>query len=217
MNRKTVILAALIIASVCAAVFAFLPKHATSTYRNFPARADGAWVAFGDSLTESVGASEGKDYPTLLGKRLGLEILNRGVAGNTSADGLARVDDVLKLKPAVVLLCLGGNDGLQRRPISETVANLSAIVDRLQADGAFVVLIGVRSATFFDQYHKPFSKLATEKQTFYIRNILQDVLDHPDLMSDNIHPNDAGYELIAERLEKVLRPLLAEQAPSNRK
>ncbi len=177
-------------------------------YTNFPPRGGQAWVAFGDSLTSGLGAGEGEDYPAQLGKRLGVDIVNRGVPGDTTADALQRTDGVIALRPKVALVCLGGNDSIQNMPLSQTVSNLSEIIDRLQADGAFVVLLGVRSATVFDEYDDALKKLARDKHTLYVPNILKGVLGHPSLMSDQIHPNDAGYEIIAERLAKILDPLL---------
>ncbi len=134
-----------------------------------------------------------------------MTIFNAGVPGNTSADGLARVEAVISLEPSVVLLCLGGNDGLRQVPLTETVANLSAVIQRLQQAGAFVVLIGVRSASLIDQYHGPFKELAAEKNTLYLPNILDGVLGKTSLMADRIHPNAAGYRQIAERLANDLR------------
>lgn len=174
-------------------------------WRNFPPTRGHAWIAFGDSLTAGTGASDGQTYPSLLGQRLGVSILNAGIPGLTTAGGLERVDEVIALEPSVVLLCLGGNDGLQQMPLNETIANLSAIIARLQDAGTFVVLIGVRSASLLDRYDKPLRQLAKEKQTLFIPDILDDVLGKRSLMADQIHPNDAGYALIATRLEKELR------------
>lgn len=181
-------------------------RHAS--YANFPPRANGEWVAFGDSLTSGFGASEGNDFPTLLGKRINRKILNKGVPGETSENALSRVEEIARLQPRVVLLCLGGNDALQQLPLDKTFANILAIIDRLQQAGSFVVLIGVRSASVSDRYSSPFKTLAKEKHVFYVPNILSGILGSPSLMSDYVHPNDEGYKAIAERLEKILNPLL---------
>ncbi|MDW8344874.1 MAG: GDSL-type esterase/lipase family protein [Verrucomicrobiae bacterium] len=172
---------------------------------NYPPKAGTAWVALGDSLTAGIGAEPGDDYPSQLGRRLGREILNFGVPGDTTADALRRLDTVLAADPRVVLVCLGGNDSLQRLPLETTLTNLRAIITGLQQHGAFVVLIGVRSATVRDQYHRPFRQLARELGALYIPNILRDVLGNGARMADPIHPNAAGYAFIAERLERELR------------
>lgn len=177
-------------------------------YVNFPPKATGEWVAFGDSITAGYGAAEGNDYPALLGQRLGKKILNKGTAGNTTADAIGRVEEIATLQPRVVLLCLGGNDTLQKVPAEQVFDNLELMIDRLHAAGSFVVLIGIRSASAFDQYDKPFGRLARKKKVLYVPDILDGVLGNPSLMSDYIHPNEAGQKAIAERLEQILVPLI---------
>jgi len=201
--------AALLIAGTTAAIFLFRGCGKT-TFTNLPPRASGPWVAFGDSLTAGYGAAPGNDYPSALSKKIGRPILNRGVSGATTQSSLSRVEEIVRLQPRVVLLCLGGNDGLQQLPVSTTFGNLSTMIDRFQESGSFVVLIGVRGASVSDRYASPFKKLAKEKQVLFVPNILGGVLGSPSFMSDYIHPNDEGYEAIAQRLETILTPFLPE-------
>jgi lysophospholipase L1-like esterase len=137
-----------------------------------------------------------------------MSIINQGKPGDTSQHGLARVDDVLKLDPRVVLLCFGGNDSLQSLPKDQTIANIGAMIDRLTRHGSFVVLIGIRSASVRDKNESLFKKLAREKKVLYVPNFLKGVLGDPSLMSDYVHPNDAGYAFFAARFEKILQPYL---------
>lgn len=188
----------------------FFALHSESGYASFPPANGKAWVAFGDSLSSGVGASEGNDYPTLLGKRLGIPILNFGSPGATTQDALGKVDEVLNANPKVVLLCFGGNDTLQSVPHPQTFGNLAQMIDQFHQSGAFVVLIGIRTASVRDKYRSEFKKLAKEKRVLLVPNILEGVLGDPKLMSDYVHPNDEGYAGIAERLEKALEPLLPE-------
>ena len=190
-------------------VFVF-QKSRQEEYKNFPPQATGDWVAFGDSLTAGTGAPQGADYPTVLSQKIGRPIHNREVPGETTQHALNRVGTIAQLRPRVVLLCFGGNDGLQQLPADKTFANLSAIIDELHAAGSFVVLIGVRSASVSDRYAKLFKNLADEKNVLFVPNILKGVLGTPSLMSDYIHPNEEGYKAIAVRLEKALAPVLAE-------
>jgi lysophospholipase L1-like esterase len=141
-------------------------------YTNLPPLAGKAWVAFGDSLTAGYGASEGNDYPTLLGKRLGVPILNAGTPGATSQDAVARLEEVRRAEPKVVLLCFGGNDTLNSVPHQQTFRNLSQVIDQLHADGTFVVLIGIRSASIRDKYSSEFKELAKRKKVLYVPNML---------------------------------------------
>jgi acyl-CoA thioesterase-1 len=180
---------------------------------NFPPQASGPWIAFGDSLTRGEGASEGNDYPAVLSRKLGVPILNYGLNGDTTPGGLQRLATVLEQRPRVVLLCLGGNDGLNQTSISTMIDNLGSIIDQLHATGTFVVLIGIRSASLRDRNEKHFASLARAKRVLYVPDMLRGLAFKPIYMSDAIHPNDAGYQEIAARLEKVLRPRLSELAP----
>jgi lysophospholipase L1-like esterase len=182
-------------------------------YANFPPTATGPWVAFGDSLTAGTGAEEGKDYPSQLSKRLGVKILNHGSPGETTMDALARLDQIIALKPRVALVCLGGNDVLRGLPADPMFANIGSVIDRLHEQGAFVVLIGVRSASLFDQLDGRFTALAREKRVLLVPNILKDVLGSPRRMADYVHPNAAGYAHIATRVESALHPLLGDLHP----
>ncbi len=180
----------------------------TVSYKNFPPTATGGWIAYGDSLTSGFGAADGSDYPAFLSKKLNVPIRNFGVAGDTTADGLKRLDAALEIHPRVVLLCLGGNDGLQHLSAEDMVSNLRQIIRAFQRDGSFVVLIGVHSVSVFDSNDGKFKKLAKEEHTMYVPDILDGVLGSPGKMSDRIHPNEAGYEQIAGRLADLLEPLL---------
>lgn len=177
-------------------------------YTNLPPLAKGHWAAFGDSLTAGYGSDGGNDYPTVLGKKLGVTIENLGRVGETSKDGLNRVDAVAQKHPRVVLLCFGGNDALQQVPREETFRNIAAIIDRLQQQGSFVVLIGIRSATLRDKNEPYFKQMSREKHVLYVPNMLQGVLTHPDMMSDEVHPNDKGYAFIADRIANALLPFM---------
>ena len=198
----------LVLIGIVGAVAAFVFFPHSGGYANFPPRSGAGWVAFGDSLTSGYGASDGNDYPAVLSRRLGVPIVNLGAPGNTSADGLARLESVTRLNPGVVLLCFGGNDTLNGVPHEQTFANLAAMIDQLHEAGAFVVLIGVRTASVRDRYHTQFKKLAKAKRVMLVPNVLGGVLGNPSLMSDYVHPNDQGYAAIAERLEKTVVELV---------
>jgi len=187
----------------------------SSDYVNLPPTASGDWVAFGDSLTSGVGAAEGNDYPAILSAILGIPIRNLGVAGNTTQDGLDRLDQALRLEPRVVLLCLGGNDSLRGLSMDQAFDNLSAMIDAFHETGSFVVLIGIRSASLRDSNAERFKRLAREKNVLLVPDILDGVFGHSSLMSDYIHPNDAGYRFIAERLARELHPFLDQLQPAS--
>src|SRR5215203_5416949 len=197
-----------LLAVVCGLlVYWFWPG--SRNWENLPPKATGPWVAFGDSLTQGYGANAGADYPAQLSKLLGIPIQNLGVAGETSVDGLKRITDVEALEPQVVLLCFGGNDVLQSLSREQMYSNINAMIDRLHARGSFVVLIGIRGPSIVgDANAKGFKQLAQEKKVMHVPNLLDGIIGQPSLMSDYVHPNDAGYGKIAERLAEKLKPLL---------
>ena len=206
LSRRNLIL---LLVAVAAALAFWFWRGATRHYANLPPTATGPWVAFGDSLTRGYGASDGADYPTQLSRRLGIPIQNLGISGERTVDGLKRLPEVEALGPRVVLLCFGGNDVLQNGRRDEMMANIGAMIDRLQARGSFVVLIGIRSASLLgDRNAGAFEDLAEEKRVLFVPDILDGVLGTPSLMFDYVHPNDAGYAKIAERIERALQPVL---------
>lgn len=174
-------------------------------------------VAFGDSLTAGVGASPGHDYPSVLSQIIGREVINRGVSGDTTADALKRLDrDVLALDPGIVIVILGGNDFLRKVPEKEVEKNLTEIITRIQEKGAVVILGEMRGPAPGMDYGNLYKRLARRHGTVLVPDILGEILTHPKLKSDPIHPNDAGYEIIARRVAEKLEPLLMEASRNQR-
>ncbi len=201
---RSVIIAA---AFLGAAVLAYLFIFRTAPITNYPSSGTDI-IAFGDSLVFGTGATKGNDFVSLLSQRIGQPIVNVGHPGDTTADGLARLHDIDRYKPKVVLLLLGGNDYLRRVKSEETFANLGKIIDDLHKRGAIVLLLGIRGGVLRDNFDAEFKKLHTTYQTAYVSNVLDGLLGDQTLMSDNIHPNDLGYAKVADRVEPVLKQLL---------
>lgn len=189
---------------VIVGIFIFLPE---TTIKNYPSRGS-TIVAFGDSLVEGYGASPGNDFVSVLSQDISEPIINLGVSGNTTELGLSRIDAVLAKDPKIVILLLGGNDYLRRIPRETTEANLRTIIERIQAKGAMVVLLGVRGGVLLDGFDAMYENLADMYGTAYVPDVLDGLFENNQLMSDGIHPNDAGYKIIAGRVAKELRPLL---------
>jgi len=166
-------------------------------------------ICFGDSLTEGVGAAEGEDYPTVLSRLLASPVINAGRRGDTTGDALERLSDaVLGKNPRLVILLLGGNDFLRQRPVQETRKNLEEIVQRVQARGAMVAIAGLKLGLFTDEYSAMFEDTAKRLGALYIPQVLKGILSDSALRSDPIHPNGAGYRLIADRMAEKIKPLL---------
>jgi len=168
-------------------------------------------ISFGDSLTEGVGAGEGKNYPTLLSERLGRPVINAGRRGDTTAAGLSRLDrDVLGRNPRLVLILFGGNDFLRRIPLARTIHDLEMMVKRIQERGAMVVLLGLKLGVIRDEYGPMYEDVADKYGALLVPDVLAGILSDPRLKSDTIHPNGTGYELMTERILKKVKPLLQE-------
>jgi lysophospholipase L1-like esterase len=162
-------------------------------------------IAFGDSLTAGTGAGPGEDYPTQLARLIGQPVVNKGVPGDTAGGGERRLQrDVLALDPRIVIVCLGGNDLLQRIPADETFASLERTVRGIQERGALVVLVGVEGGLFIGGNGKRYARLARDTGCVYVPNILKGIVDHPKLKADQIHPNGAGYAIMAERVRAAI-------------
>jgi lysophospholipase L1-like esterase len=162
----------------------------------------------GDSLTKGVGAQMGEDYPSVLADRLGRPIVNAGHPGNTTADALMRLQEVLNQNPRLVIVFLGGNDFLRQVPLQETQRNLEEMIGRIQNHGAMVAIVGMKLGLFTDEYGPLFESIAERLGALYIPQLLNGILTDSKLKSDAIHPNAAGYRLMAERMAKQIKPLL---------
>lgn len=206
MSRRSVWI--LLLVAIAGGVWAwrsFVPKHVA----NSPPPA-GPIIAFGDSLTQGIGAGPGGTYPEQLSKLIGRPVINRGVAGETAEQALQRLDrDVLSQKPGVVLVCLGGNDLLQNKNPDAAFQALDSIVAQITDRGAMVVLIGVEGLMFVtENYGKRYKELVKRRQCLYVPDILKGIFSHGDLMSDGIHPNTAGYAIFAKRIADAMKHYL---------
>ncbi|MDD5155218.1 MAG: GDSL-type esterase/lipase family protein [Candidatus Omnitrophica bacterium] len=168
-------------------------------------------ICFGDSITFGHGVNPGEDYPSDLAKMTDLQIINAGIDSDTSADGLQRIDsDVLEKNPRLVIVEFGGNDFIKGLPMEETAANIRAMVDRIQAKGAMVAIFDISSGMIMGNYRSVLRDIALEKQAIFIPDALKGILTNPELKSDFIHPNAAGYKIVAHRVYRAIRPYLNE-------
>jgi acyl-CoA thioesterase I len=176
-------------------------------------------ICFGDSLTAGYGTDFGEAYPDDLQRLLDAQgyhyhVINAGISGNTTKDGLDRIQLVLARHPELVVVEFGGNDGLRGLPIEQTEANLSSIVDQLQKGGTKVVLAGITLPPDYGQdYIKKFDAMypALAKQ-YHVRLLpflLKDVYGVPgDMQSDATHATAQGNKQVAVNVEQLLKPLL---------
>jgi acyl-CoA thioesterase-1 len=183
-----------------------------------------AIVAFGDSLTAGFGAEPGQSYADFLQKdldRAGLawRVVNQGVSGDTTTDGANRVNEVLAVKPRVVILEFGGNDGLRGLPIETTKANLEQMVRELQKSGATVILAGMTlppnyGPDYIHEFERVYQDLAVKYKLVRIPFLLEGVATDRNLMQrDGIHPTGPGNEKVAQTVMKFIRPVVEKQSP----
>lgn len=176
-------------------------------------------VAFGDSLTAGLGVATEDTYPARLQRRLdeqGLRyrVINAGVSGDTTAGGLRRVEWVLKSHPDMVILELGGNDGLRGLNVQETKANLERIIQRCQEASVTVVLAGMKlppnyGADYTKAFEAIYPALAKRYRVTLIPFFLDGVAGSASLnQADGIHPTSEGYRIITEKVLEQITPLL---------
>ncbi|MFH0739032.1 MAG: GDSL-type esterase/lipase family protein [Candidatus Omnitrophota bacterium] len=174
-------------------------------------------ICFGDSISFGYGVNAGEDYPTVLSKLVAIPVINAGLDGDTSADGLRRIDiDALDKEPLLVIVEFGGNDFLKKLPKVDTLKNVSQMVDKIHAKGAMVAIADISAGMFFRDYHIALRKLASEKGAIFIPSILKGIITTPQLKSDFLHPNADGYVIVAKRVYRVILPYLKQNSALNK-
>src|SRR5438552_4179086 len=176
-------------------------------------------VILGDSLTAGLGLAREDAYPALLQRRLndrGLKyaVVNAGVSGDTSAGGLSRLDWALEGDVRVMVVALGGNDGLRGLPPEQLKKNLAAIIERAQSRGIRVILAGMEAPPNYGRdyivaFHKVYPALANEHHVALLPFLLDGVAGNDALnQRDGIHPSAAGARIVADNVWKVLKPVV---------
>ena len=166
----------------------------------------GVILAFGNSLTYGTGARDGESYPELLAGLTGRTVVRAGVPGEVTADGLRRLRGVLdRERPALVILCHGGNDILRKRPLEQAAANLREMIRLIRDSGAQVVMLGVPRFGLFLDTAEFYTEVAESEGVPIEADALPDVLSDNDLKSDAVHPNAAGYARLAQAIDGFLR------------
>ena len=163
-------------------------------------------LAFGDSLTFGTGASPAESYPAVLERAIGRKVVNAGVPGETSGQGLQRLPEVLEeVKPRLLILCHGGNDFLRRMDEAQAAANVRAMIQLARAQGVPVVLLATPKPGLPPSIPLFYGEIATELKVPFEEGVIRTVLFDNGLKSDMVHPNAAGYARIAAAVEKVLK------------
>lgn len=166
---------------------------------------DSVILAFGDSLTTGVGAQPGADYPSVLAQLLGVKVINKGISGEISAQGLDRLGAILESEqPDLVILCHGGNDILRGKSKQQLKNNLNAMIEQIQSYGTKVLLVGVPQRTLMLSPSPVYEELAREHELVANLTILTDLLKDRSMKSDTVHLNKKGYRAFAIALSKQI-------------
>ena len=176
-------------------------------------------VCFGDSLTAGLGTGQGQSYPDYLRGDLDAlhyryRVVNEGISGNTTKDGVERLPEVLALHPAVAVVEFGGNDGLRGLRIDDTRANLDEIVRTLKGAGVKVALAGITlppdyGPDYIKQFDDTYTVLAKKYRVPMLPFLLKDVYGVPGMMQrDEIHATAKGNVVVAQNVVSLVLPLL---------
>jgi acyl-CoA thioesterase I len=184
-------------------------------------------VFLGDSITAGLGLDAEQAFPALLAQALGAEglpvqVVNAGVSGDTTAGGLRRLDWLLRQKPDVVVVGLGGNDGLRGLELKASEENLRGIVRKSRGAGADVLLLGMLippnyGPEYTSQFRELYPRIAKELDVPLVPFVLEGVGGNPRLnQPDGIHPTAEGHRIVAANVLPHLRPLVTARAPAAR-
>lgn len=176
-------------------------------------------VAFGDSLSAGYGAENGQSYPDYLQKLIDKKgykyrVVNQGISGDTTMGGRMRTAVAVELKPAIVILELGGNDGLRGLPLKQTAENLDFMATEFEKAGAKVLIAGITlppnyGAPYIRDFEKMYTDMAAKHKAPRIPFLLETVIALPGTMQpDGIHPTAKGNELVAQFVFKYLEPMM---------
>jgi len=178
-------------------------------------------VVLGDSLAAGLGVDPSESFPSLIQNKIdsagwNYRVVNAGVSGDTSADGLARIDWLLKQRIDVLVLELGGNDGLRGIQVAATKTNLQAVIDRAKQKYplAQIIVVGMQmppnmGEEYTAAFRKIYPDLAAANHAALVPFLLEGVGGKPELnQPDHIHPTAEGHKIVADNVWKVLKPVL---------
>jgi len=170
-----------------------------------PITADATILAFGDSLTYGTGTSRDKAYPAVLETLINRKVINAGVPGEVTREGLARLPQLLsRHQPDLLILCHGGNDILRKLDMVKARNNIQQMIDLAREQQVQVVLIGVPKFGLFLAPAPIYQEIAEHNNLPILSDALSDILSSAQLKSDHIHPNSKGYQQLAENISEML-------------
>lgn len=174
-------------------------------------------ICFGDSVTAGYITGRNESYPTFLSQMLNMPVINAGIDGDNTGEALRRLDaDVLEREPLLVIVEFGGNDFIYKVPFEETKKNIIEMIERIQAKGAMVALVDIKTEIVFQEYGPLFSEIAREKGAIFIPGVFKGIIIDSRLKTDFLHPNANGYKVIAHRIYRGILPYINQNILSKR-
>ena len=166
---------------------------------------DSVILAFGDSLTYGYNVSRNESYPAKLEVLTGLRVINAGISGEVTRQGLQRLPKVLdESHPELMILCHGGNDLLRKMDLKEMESNIRSMIQLSLDRGIPVVLLGVPKPGIFLSSFDVYEKIANSMDVIFIEDLISDILGNKSLKSDSVHPNSKGYNMMEEGIYSLL-------------
>jgi acyl-CoA thioesterase-1 len=179
-------------------------------------------LVLGDSLSAAYGIPQSSGWVSLLGERLkqrrsDYTVVNASISGETTAGGAARIGKALASKPAIVVVELGGNDGLRGLPVTEMKKNLAAIVQASKREGARVVLVGMQlppnyGVPYVNQFRAAFGEVAKDERVAFVPLLLEGLDKREYFQADNLHPTAAAQPILLENVWKKLAAMVIVRA-----
>ncbi len=167
---------------------------------------DGVILAFGDSLTAGNGTSSENSYPSVLSQISGHKVVNAGISGETTEQGAARFAQVLQeTHPRLVILMEGGNDILRNISPQDTKRNLESMIKQAQLQQVQILLVGIPSKSLFSSHAEFYDDLAKQYNLLLDGNSVAKLEKLPEYKSDEVHFNQQGYKVLAERFYALLK------------
>ncbi len=166
---------------------------------------DAVILAFGDSLTFGTGANKNESYPVVLENQIKRKVINAGMPGELSVQGLKRLPEFLeKYKPALLILCHGGNDILRKEDMAEAESNIREMILLAKNKNIPVILLGVPKPGLFLNTEQLYTNIAETTDVIFVPNLISEILSDASMKSDPVHPNRKGYTEMASALATTL-------------
>jgi len=184
----------------------FLTACSASQQQLAPLSDDAVILAFGDSITYGTGAKKSESYPAVLEISVNRKVINAGVPGELSMQGLRRLPKLLdKYHPDLLILCHGGNDILQKEDLAEAETNIRRMILLAENRNIPVILLGVPKPGLFLKDADLYNNIAENTEVTFIPNLIAEILSDASMKSDPIHPNNTGYSKMASTLADTLK------------